>query len=63
MIAVIILYNVVLPSFNTAMNQGNLTPTDTAWSNLSTANRGLSLVIPTLLITIVIVYTVRGMLG
>jgi hypothetical protein len=57
MVTVIILYNVALPTINTALYGAGST------ANLSAQNVGLSAVIPTLLITTIVVYVVRGMLG
>jgi type II secretory pathway component PulF len=58
MVCVIILYNVVLPTVNTALNGAGA-----ASANLSASNYTLSGVIPTLLIVSVVVFVVRGMLG
>ncbi|QLJ53492.1 MAG: hypothetical protein Sv326_1317 (plasmid) [Candidatus Fermentimicrarchaeum limneticum] len=58
MVCVIILYNVVLPTVNTALNGAGATS-----ANLTASNYTLSGVVPTLLITSVIVFVVRGMLG
>jgi hypothetical protein len=58
MVCIIVLYNVALPTINTSINTSGA-----GTANLSTANYNLSLVIPTLLITTIIVFVVRGMLA
>lgn len=58
MVCVIILYNVALPTINTSINTSGA-----GTANLSTQNYNLSLVIPTLLITTIVVYVVRSMLA
>ena len=58
MVCIIVLYNVALPTINTSINTSG-----PGTANLSTANYNLSLVIPTLLITTIIVFVVRGMLA
>ncbi len=57
LVIVIILYNVTLPTMNTAVYGSG------AAANLSAQNLTLTGTIQTLLVTTVIVYVVRAMLG
>lgn len=58
MVTVIMLYAVVLPTINTSINGAAGVA-----ANLTSAQYTLTLVIPTLLITTVVVFIARGMLG
>jgi hypothetical protein len=58
MVSIIVLFNVTLPTINTALYGSGA-----GAANVSASNLTLSGVIPTLLITCVVVYVVRGMLG
>jgi hypothetical protein len=62
MVAVIILFQVVLPANNNAIMARNATVTETGWSNMTAGNWALTGVIQTLTVVIVIVYVVRSLL-
>lgn len=59
MVAMIVTYNVVLPTFNSSV----VTANNTATHNMTAGNFALTNVIPTLIITTVVVFVVRGMLA
>ncbi|QLJ53493.1 MAG: hypothetical protein Sv326_1318 (plasmid) [Candidatus Fermentimicrarchaeum limneticum] len=62
MIAVIVLYQVVLPTNNSAIMARNATVTETGWSNMTAGNWALTGVIQTLTVVVIVVYVVRSLL-